>query len=337
MSEARLARFIKGFRGRFLSPEEKLMAQRDALIRERLLDPQNGNHFKNLIESLTLDEERHYLKVLPSVIEREERLLEEYKTKVKPYGWLTTDPANHDPDNFRYIVHAIISRNDYVASLRGEAKKDYPYKDWMDLEGFLKRKLTSCTLIDEVHRGTYVQDGVPHGFILDVPEENIIAIDASDMGKPWDIQDEEAFYERERDKGIKKRQNTPSAQQFFDEGVSEWYNELVVNGIGKGGKIKVSGVFLIVDPILGIPSYELYSRTSRSVNEQLRHLKKDGYSDSLISQLPEYSSMRFYQERAQKGMQEARDLSELLSVPLIPIPQLIHPDWYRKYILSGLK
>lgn len=333
-NESRLGRFLGRFRknDEFLPPK---LSPQGEIIRERLLDPHGSTHFRNLREFLTPDEERRYIELLPDVVEREEKLRVEYVGKEKPPGWQTTDPKNHDPDNFRYIVHTIINtKNDYVASLRGEPKVDYSTRPWTDLDGFLARNMTSCTLVDELHRGTYVQDQVPHGFILEVPEENIVAIDPFDMGKPWDMQDKKEAEKTLWD-GIQRKQNTPSAQAFFDEGVSGWYNEVVVDGIGPQNRnIQISGIFMIVDPVLGIPQYEIKTRLSRTRQQEIAKLAKKGYKEEDVENIiPGYGTEKWFIQRMKDRYQQAKDLSELLKVPIVPIPQLIHPQWYRKYIL----
>lgn len=323
-NQSRFNQLLNILRTPFGSKESKLSPQAEA-IRQNLLNPLNGKHFRIIRDFLTTEEERRYLELIPSVVEREERLQAEYSSKVKPPGWQITNALTHNPDNFRYIVHAIINtKNDYEASLRGEPKKQYPTREWEDLAGFLSRSRTSCTLVDELHRGTYVQDQVPHGFILNVPEENIVAIDPFDMGKPGKIKDKKEA-ERLISKGIERKKNTASAQEFFDNGVHDMYNEVVIDGIGpKGREISIGGVFLIVDPILGIPLYEFHIRVSRSQHKSIKQLESDSTQGE---------TERWHINRMTERYQQAKDLAQLLAVPIIHIPANLRPEWYRKYII----
>lgn len=329
-NQSRLGRLLDILKLPFGSREPRLSPQAEA-IKQNLLNSLNGKGFQVFRDFLTPEEERQYLELIPSVVEREERLQAEYPSKIKPPGWQMTHPLTHDPDNFRYIVHTIINtKNDYVASLRGEPRREYPTREWTDLGGFLSRNMTSCTLVDELHRGTYVQDQVPHGFILDVPEENIVAIHPFDMGKPWDIQDKHEG-EQALKGGITRKNNTASAQEFFDNGVHSLYNEIVVDGIGpKRRQISISGVFLIVDPILEIPLYEFDIRLSRRRQKEVAELLRQGYREKHV--VPE----RWYINRMKERYQQAKDLAQLLAVPIIHIPANLGPNWcnwYRKYIL----
>lgn len=292
----------------------------------------NNRDFNHLTQLLTQAELTNYLQNIQPVVEREERLVREYPSKEKPTGWQTTDPKKHDPENFRYIVHTIINTsNDYVASLRGEPENKPLTRQYTDLKGFLERPFTSCTLVDEIHRGTYLQNRIPHGFILEVPEKNIVAINPNDMGKPWDEQDEQKFQSRHQ-LDIDLRKRTPSAQDFLNAGVSEYYNEIVVNGIGPAGrKINISGIFFIVDPFLELPFYELYTRLPSNLGRKVEELRKKKFTEEDIDKmLPELQGV----SRMKRQYQQAKDLAELLKVPIVHIPEVIHPDWYQKYVLN---
>ena len=315
----------------FTTSEQAYRNPRTENLYQRLLTL-DSNYFNYLRQILTPAELTNYLQNMEPVVESEERLLREYPDKNKPAGWKTTDPKKHNPENFRYIVHTIINRNnDYVASLRGKPRNEQSRQKYTDLQGFLERPFTSCTLIDETHRGTYSQAKIPHGFILEVPEENIIAINPNDMGKPWDVEDKEEFQSRNK-KDIDLRKQTPSAQDFLNAGVSEFYNELVVSGIGpEGRKISITGVFLIVDPFLGIPLYELYTRLPPDIKRKVEELRKKKYTEEEIEKmLPRLQAV----SQMKKQYQQAKDLAELLKVPIVHIPQLIHPSWYRQHILN---
>lgn len=296
------------------------------------LNPVNPQYSLDLRRILTTSEIRHYLQLLPQALQKEKRLQAEYLIKDKPLGWQTTDPQNHDPDNFRYIVHAIINTgdNDYIASLQRRPEKTHRMRKWMSLAGFLSREMISCTLIDEVHRGTYHQRrAVFHGFVLNVPEENIVAIAPGDMIKPGGQtqQGEQIYTRQEREQhvtvkpGIELKRNTPSAQDFFNREVNRSYNEVVVDGIGPNGKqITIGAIFLIVDPVLGTPLYDLYTRFSRNPKEIYNRVVSPVFIPKLGSEI------RWDMMEMRKCYQEAKTLAQLLHVPIVHIPALFEAE-----------
>lgn len=306
---------------------EDLFSSKQAQVAgQKPLNPLNPEYSQDLYRIFTNEEVRQYVELLPQAFEREKRLQVEYPTKDKPSGWQTTDPQSHNPDNFRYIVHTIINTgdNDYLASLLGKPEKTYRMRKWMSLADFLSREMISCTLIDEVHRGTYDQrKAVFHGFILNVPEENIVAIAPGDMVKPWgESQHGAQIYSRqEREqyvsvkRGLDLKRNTTSAQQFFDNGVNPTYNEVVIDGIGpKGRQISIGGIFLIIDPVLGAPLYELYTRLRKSPKQLYGRLLAP------VFKLRRYGEDRWDFMEMRRRYTEAKNLAQLLRVPIIHIP-----------------
>lgn len=246
---------------------------------------------------------------------REARLRAEYPNKSKPEGWGTNDPKFHDPENFRYIVHTTsIERLDNGVWLRSARnlgpKRKYEGNPWNVLIGdFISHDSISCTLVDEVHRGTYLQDTNPHGFILDVPEENIIALAPGDLGTPDTMTSREHRLRILRD-GIERREKTPSAQAFFNDGVADVRNEVLVDGIGiRGRQIRISGVFVITDPILGIPLYDLPVSNRWEPDIILRQIFNPWGN--------EVSDIIRDRRRLHK---EAKDLAKFLAIPLVYIP-----------------
>lgn len=281
-------------------------------------------YFQDLHRLLTPKEKSTYLELFPSALEKEKRLQAEYPTKNKPSGWQTTDPLNHDPNSFRYIVHAIINTldNDYIASLLEKPARTYRMRKWMSLAGFLSREMISCTLIDEVHRGTYDQrKALFHGFILKVSEENILAIAPGDMLKiTQEFPDGRKICSRQESEekireSIKRKNTTTSAQDFLDKGVNPNYNEIVVDGIGLNGRqIGIEALFLIVDPILEIPLYELYTRLKWHPLEIYDRILDPIFKPKLGEDIRwEIMEMR-------KRYQEARILAQLLNIPIVHIP-----------------
>ncbi|MDO8573136.1 MAG: hypothetical protein Q7R77_00090 [Candidatus Daviesbacteria bacterium] len=254
----------------------------------------------------------------PRAIKRERELSTEYATKVKPSGWQTTDPLNHDPGNFRYIVHvttkkAIDNTIWLRTAERGKSGEQYTDRGWQEtLADFLSQNSISCTLVDELHRGTYKPDVIPHGFILEVPEENIVAIDPTDLGAHNHVQnrqerEQQIFFQH----GVEIKRNTPSAQAFLESCRRDFRNELLIDGIGPEGKqIRIAGVFLLTDPILGSPLPELYSRLSWSPRAMYHRLFSPGY----------WAEENYEINRLKRQYKTIKDLAQLLQIPIIRIP-----------------
>lgn len=254
----------------------------------------------------------------PGVVRKEERLHREYPTKDKPLGWRTTNPLKHDPNNYRYIVHTTSKGSLDSATWLTYARKLGPVREmtgnpWEVLiEDFLARNSTSCTMVDEIHRATYKWDVMPQGFILDVPEENIIAIRPGDLGINNVIQDKQ---ERDRvyQNGIKRKCDTPSAQAFIETCSHDFYNEVLVDGVGpEGRQIRIAGIFFITDPYLGTPLNELYSRLSwhpRDIIDRIYSYGKSNEEDRV--------------NRFKREYQEMKNVAQLLHVPIIHIPALL--------------
>lgn len=251
----------------------------------------------------------------PGAIKREERLRREYGTKDKPSGWGVTDPLNHNPENFRYIVHTTSKTSLDHATWETYARRLGPKREMNDnawevlIANFLARNSTSCTLIDEIHRTTYKWDVMPHGFILDVPEENIVALDPTDLGTHNVIQDKQ-----ERDcihnNSVELKRNTLSAQSFLESCSYSFRNEVLIDGIGpEGRQIRIAGIFLITDPILGTPLDELHSRLNWHPSAVLDRIFSYGIREE-----------RYRVSEVKKQYQHMKDLAQLLHVPTVRIP-----------------
>jgi len=252
----------------------------------------------------------------PGAVKRERQLHIEYPTKVKPPGWQTTDPLNHDPNNFRYIIHATskarLDRGAWDTHARGLGPEREYENNHLEvlIADLLSRNSISCSMIDELHRGTYASGATYHGFILDVPEENIIAIDPIDLGVYNLIQDKRLRENSLKDE-IARKNNTPTSQDFMNDSSERKNNEVLIDGIGPEGRsISITGIFIKNDPILEVPLYDLYSRLSWSPRNLFNWLFNTG----------EWQAQRHRLSTMKKQHQEAKDLAQLLHVPLINIP-----------------
>lgn len=270
---------------------------------------------ESYLDRLSDEELKRLVQNIQIVQARERHLWDSWQFRQKPDGWQTTDPNSHDPDNFRYIVHALNVGSDMIKSLQTGNPEALNY--------FLQRKGISCSLIDEVHRDTFMHsNGLArgHGLILDVPQENIVAVHYADMGKyspmPYlDLSDNEIEEILQPYVDLKKQH--PDAQSFFAK-TGCYYNEVVVS------RAKVAGVFLKSDPFLNLPLDEVYSRLGleslRAVHQFQRWgLALDNESDIIGSQ--PLSGDLFYAKRfAGSRLQEAQEIARLLNIPLVLIP-----------------
>ena len=283
--------------------------------------PDNLRRFapRDIFSEILGDKEfMQYLNNIPEVIRREISLRDTYDLRQKPGGWRMTNPVHHDPSNFRYLVHSHADDGAIINQLR----KGNP----QELKKFLSKKALSCSIIDELTTGTYRDDALLHGFILDIPEDDVIAIDYKDMGKPDRIRHDQdvtkADIYEELAKEVDLRRRTPQAQTFMKEcnRFGTTYNEVIVNG---GDDLKVTGIYLLTDPFLNEPLYEIYSRLTAKEIEHLQRLQRGHIP------LDDSSKLRIYGEplligawrtrRYIHGYAEARDLARILNVPLVPI------------------
>lgn len=290
--------------------------------------PDNLRRFapRSALSKMLSDKEfMQYVNNIPTVIAREIDLRDTYDLRPKPEGWRTTDPRHHDPNNFRYLVHCYSDDGAIADQLR--------LGNTQELNDFLSKMALSCSMLDELVTRPYKDDVIMHGFILDAPEDKIIAIDYADMGKSHRLRHDPGISEQDINKELAReidlRRRTPQAQTFMREchqgGV--FYNEVVVNG---GDDLKVVGVYLLTDPFLDKSLYEIYSRLTVEEMEQLQRLHGISLND--------YSELSLYGEPLRGGMWEttrniqgyveAQDLARILDVPLVPIRNFIYDHRY---------
>ncbi len=177
--------------------------------------------------------------------ERVENVLLEYSKVEKLPGWETTDPKEHDPSNFRYIVHAIVPNSASMQILKGViSKTEYEENDsnanvdaLLEPEKFLKRKYISTSVIDQAHYTLYGN----HGFILKVPESKVVKADS------------ETMVTVHSDNSEIKKEKSISAQKIIENTL--FYNEVVITGEEKEKEenLEIQGGIIVVDPITKKP------------------------------------------------------------------------------------
>ena len=177
----------------------------------------------------------------------------EYRDKamnisVEAWKNITTDPREHNPNYFKYIVHSIQSESlrlhrdilEIQLKLNGLDVDENRRTDLLrNSDDIAKKAVISTSLIDQNHRGTWGNVG----FILDVPAENILSVSNQDMGSlPRSAEYVKArLRERDIESPDVLLKNTHPSQ----------YNELEITGTNPfdlSKKVKVIGVFIKVGP-----------------------------------------------------------------------------------------
>ena len=162
-----------------------------------------------------------------------------------------TDPAKHNPDSFRYLVHALPSDRPYWRRVqmqrhaedlkmglvrKGADEGDQSIDLQMFPERINERVAVSASLIDDKHRHTWDSAGL----ILEVPEERVKMTSSHDLGSSTSL---EMLDWQSR---IQQRLN---GDQLLSESYKTGcYNEVVVLGkSGTGDPIKIAGFFAKAD------------------------------------------------------------------------------------------
>jgi hypothetical protein len=156
-----------------------------------------------------------------------------------------TDPKNHDPNSFRYIVFGMMN----VATKRGVT-----YDKILANPDILKTFMISTSIIDQNHRSTYY----PYGFIFNVPNGNFISANPKDQafknyrsvlqGLAHIDNDLTGEVRRVADNYPVPNAPTDILNATTGKQGNSGYNEVVVLGTAPDGRqIEISGIFKKVD------------------------------------------------------------------------------------------
>ena len=159
-----------------------------------------------------------------------------------------TDPTKHNPQKFRYLVHAfnpfsVISQPlvAILGEIDGAYKVDKSEGDqsinlFNQPERLGERVSLSMSLIDQDHTGTWE----PGGIIVEAPEENIIITSPTDIGSHNSSKE---FLKKQAQK-----LSLLSGDQLLQLTDPAFYNEVVAFAKSDSGKtIKLAGFFIKVD------------------------------------------------------------------------------------------
>lgn len=155
----------------------------------------------------------------------------------KAWGNLT-DPQNHNPDGFRYLVHAFNLLNEIVSiqtMLEGRSAEQ-----GVDLvqqpERLNERVSLSMSLIDQNHTVTWG----PGGILVQAPETNVIISSAKDTA----VTNSSLSALEARSQDLQKL----PADDVLQQTKPGKYNEVVALGTdANGNKLKLNGFFVIRD------------------------------------------------------------------------------------------
>lgn len=150
-----------------------------------------------------------------------------------------TDPNNHDPDNYCYIIHALNSYAQVALTIFAIENKGYDPAQSIELleepERIPEKKLISTSIISNGHNATWGSAF----FILDVPWDNFVSMSPSDSATSIVRPDAVLAH-------AQAPYTTPSKliEQTKMVSMGSSYNEVVVTGNKAGKKVRIKGIGL---------------------------------------------------------------------------------------------
>lgn len=160
-----------------------------------------------------------------------------------------TNPRNHSPEKFMYIVHAL-TRNGFSNFPSKEAEREYLMRyDGRDPlnkpDLFVKRSGISCSVIAKGLPGVNDRTAIwgDSGFILDVPPENIRTAFPGDTMSI--IAENAENYDA----------NLPSPTEILMRTREDLWNEVFIAGVNEntGSAIRIAGTFVCINVETGKP------------------------------------------------------------------------------------
>ena len=167
---------------------------------------------------------------------------ERIEGKVQAWGEVT-NPREHNPAKFRYLVHAI---NPFASStmpmmalqVQMDRASDINREDgdqsinmFRQPERLGERIALSCSLIDQEHHGTWGKAGL----IVEAPAENVVITQSSDAGAL--VMSKKLLEEQAR------RNHLFTAEQLLAQTSPMSYNEVVTLANKEGKKVQLAGFF----------------------------------------------------------------------------------------------
>jgi len=152
----------------------------------------------------------------------------------------TTNPENHNPANFRYLVHMFNPYNEQFNlgnALAGEGHSEKQAVNLLDEpERIAERVSLSMSLIDQDHMNVWG----PGGLIVSTPENNVVITSPHDLG----ARNSNSEVLLEQSKGY----NRLTSDEILEQTPKDKYNEIVAFGESEAGdKLKLTGVVIVKD------------------------------------------------------------------------------------------
>lgn len=166
----------------------------------------------------------------------------EGKREFEPWGDVS-DPRQHDPSKFRYLIHAInpmatssmgmvgamVARDEPRATLKEGG--DQTINLFSQPERLDQRIALSCSVVDQDHHGTWGRAGL----IVEAPQENVLITEPQDVGAI--VMHKKSLLEQAR------KHHLLTANQLLQQTYSSSYNEVVVLANNEGKKVVLAGFF----------------------------------------------------------------------------------------------
>lgn len=159
-----------------------------------------------------------------------------------------SDPKEHDPKNFRYLVHAFkpfataslplvaISAELYGAYQVDKSEGNQSINLFDQPERLGERVSLSMSLIDQEHTGTWGKGGI----IVEAPEKNIVITSPTDTGSHNSSKE---FLRRQAQDQLRL-----SGEQLLQSTFDGFYNEVVAFAKAESGEtVRLKGFFIKVD------------------------------------------------------------------------------------------
>ncbi|MFZ5392173.1 MAG: hypothetical protein ACOZAR_03160 [Patescibacteria group bacterium] len=181
---------------------------------------------------------------MKSIIENSEHTIEKINN---PWGE-TTDPNKHNPEKFRYLVHAfnpasainmmqmnIIVQEKYSHHIFDKKDGDQSINLFCQPERLTQRVALSCSLIDQNHVATWGRAGI----ILEADQKNVCISQPKDCGSM--VMSKNLLLQQ----ALQKTFYYPD--QLLQHCNPHQYNEVVVLANHNNQKIRLAGFFIKVD------------------------------------------------------------------------------------------
>lgn len=150
-------------------------------------------------------------------------------------------PQQYGQDQFRLLVHGIQSQVtraiQYIALIEKSGFDNDHHVDLLQSPQLIgSKKLISCSIIDQDHRGTFGDAG----FILRAPFDNVMAMSPEDLGTNF-------FNPNETHGHMSTSKKHMNIDALLGSTSPRRWNEIVLSGQTEAGEVKIVGAFVKTD------------------------------------------------------------------------------------------